>query len=238
MLYARQPHPPPHPVRTHHIPCTTGESKSRSEDDIQVEQQPLSKPDVGASTKPSEAQPTGGLSALGEGGGGEGGGGGGGQGGGGGGGGGGKGGGSEGGGGLGEGGGVGAPTPADSPPTLAEQSPPEELSSAVEKGPAKNAKEELWEAQVAEESSRRRAAEAPVAPLECGGVDYISEAGAQAQVRTPRKPGGEGGTVSPRNMTSGQLKRELKSRGAEPPEGATRDAMREMLLGLLDEDHV
>ena len=81
-------------------------------------------------------------------------------------------------------------------------------------------------------------AEAPVAPLECGGVDYISEAGAQAQVRTPRKPGGEGGAVSPRNMTSGQLKRELKSRGAEPPEGATRDAMREMLLGLLDEDHV
>lgn len=143
----------------------------------------------------------------------------------------------EGGGGLGEGGsGVGAP--ADSPPTLAEQSPPKEQSSAVEKGPAKNAKEEMWEAQVAEESSRRRAAEAPVAPLECGGVDYISEAGAQAQVRTPRKPGGEGGTVSPRNMTSGQLKRELKSRGAEPPESATRDAMREMLLGLLDEDHV
>jgi hypothetical protein len=232
MLYARQPHPPPHPVRTHHTPCTTGESKSRSEEDIQVEQQPLSKPEAGATTKPAEAQPTGGLSALGEGGGQ---GGDGGQGGGGG-----KGGGGEGGGGLGEGG--GGVTPADSPPTraaTAEQSPPEELSSAVEKVPAKNAKEELWDAQVAEESSRRRAAEAPVAPLECGGADYISEAGAQAQVRTPRKPGGEGGAVSPRNMTSGQLKRELKSRGAEPPEGATRDAMREMLFGLLsDEDHL
>ena len=130
--------------------------------------------------------------------------------------------------------------PTQPPPALAEQSPPNELSSAVEDAAAKSAKEAWWDAQKAEESSRRRAAEAPVAALECGGVDYISEAGAQAQVRTsPRKPGGEGGAVSPRNMTSGQLKRELKSRGAEPPEGATRDAMREMLFGLLsDEDHL
>ena len=162
---------PAAPRHSPHWPSTTGGSKSRSEDDIQYEQQPLSKPEAGATpvsttnNTPAEALP--GLSAA-----------------------------------------VPAqdePPAPDEPPTqpppaLAEQSPPNELSSAVEDAAAKSAKEAWWDAQKAEESSRRRAAEAPVAALECGGVDYISEAGAQAQVRTsPRKPGGEGGAVSPRN---------------------------------------
>ena len=176
---------PAAPRHSPHWPSTTGGSKSRSEDDIQYEQQPLSKPEAGATpvsattnNTPAEALPTGGPSAA-----------------------------------------VPAqdeppapdeppipaepptepPTPAK-PPALAEQPPAEDLASAAEDAAAKSAKEEWWDAQKAEESSRRRAAEAPVAALECGGVDYISEAGAQSQVRTsPRKPGGEGGAVSPRN---------------------------------------
>ena len=169
---------PPTPRHSPHRSCTTGGSKSRSEDDIQYEQQPLSKPEAGATpastntNTPAEALPTGGLSAT-----------------------------------------VPAqdeppvphepPYPAEPPPPAEPPArPPEELSSAVEDAAAKSAKEEWWDAQKAEESIRRRASESPVAALECGGVDYISEAGAQAQaqVRTsPRKPGGDGGAVSPRN---------------------------------------
>ena len=175
---------PAAPRHSPHWPSTTGGSKSRSEEDNHYEQQPLSKPEAGATpvsttnNTPAEALPTGGPSAA-----------------------------------------VPAqdeppapdeppipaepptepPTPAK-PPALAEQPPAEDLASAAEDAAAKSAKEEWWDAQKAEESSRRRAAEAPVAALECGGVDYISEAGAQSQVRTsPRKPGGEGGAVSPRN---------------------------------------
>ena len=33
-------------------------------------------------------------------------------------------------------------------------------------------------------------------------------------------------------MTTGQLKRELRNRGVEPAEDATRDALREMLLEM------
>ena len=56
------------PRHSPHRPCTTGGSKSRSEDDIQYEQQPLSKPEAGATpvsttnNTPAEALP--GLSAT------------------------------------------------------------------------------------------------------------------------------------------------------------------------------
>ena len=42
---------------------------------------------------------------------------------------------------------------------------------------------------------------------------------------------GQLGVVNPRNMTTSQLRRELKARGIEPGD-ASRDALREMLLGL------
>ena len=49
---------------------------------------------------------------------------------------------------------------------------------------------------------------------------------------TPRNTTtGQLGVVNPRNMTTFQLRRELKARGIEPGD-ASRDALREMLLGL------
>ena len=219
--------------------CAAGGTKAIFEENVQLnEQQPLSKSEASAITNtPAEEQvlPTGGHSLP-------------------------------------------APTPDEPPagdkppapkvpPAPVEQSSPEEPSSTAEDVAGKSAKEEWWDAQKAEESSRRRAEEAPVSALECGGgADYIAEAGAQAQARTsPRKPGGEGSAINPRNsdclplehgtphpranrltlrsprapsVTTGQLKRELKGRGAEPPEDASRDALRDMLTGLLSDEHV
>ena len=64
--------------------------------------------------------------------------------------------------------------------------------------------------------------------------------GAQAQ-RSPRKPagdGGGGGALNPRNMTTGQLKRELRARGVEPADDATRDVLRDTLVGLLGQERI
>ena len=67
-----------------------------------------------------------------------------------------------------------------------------------------------------------------------GATDLQFEPGSHrsASLQTPHV------RLAPLPVTTGQLKRELKARGAEPPEDATRDAMREMLLGLLSEEHI
>ena len=108
---------------------------------------------------------------------------------------------------------------------------------------ALNAKEEWWEAKKAEEASQR-ASDAPVttvAASDFGGTDYVSEAGGAQAQRSPRKPAGDGsagGALNPRNMTTGQLKRELRARGVEPADDATRDVLRDTLVGLLGQERI
>ena len=120
-------------------------------------------------------------------------------------------------------------------------------SSRKEEPPAEeqalNAKEEWWEAKKAEEASQR-ASDAPVttvAASDFGGTDYVSEAGGAQAQRSPRKPAGDGsagGALNPRNMTTGQLKRELRARGVEPADDATRDVLRDTLVGLLGQERI
>ena len=99
-------------------------------------------------------------------------------------------------------------------------------------------KEEWWEAKKAAEA-KERAEAAPAAPVieVAGGTDYIAVGGAKEE--TPagaRTRPATSGAPKVSNMTSGQLKKELRARGVEPAEGASRQEMVEQLTALQSAD--
>tara|TARA_B110001452_G_scaffold161965_1_gene134820 strand:- start:199 stop:702 length:504 start_codon:yes stop_codon:yes gene_type:complete len=136
--------------------------------------------------------------------------------------------------------------PQDEPAAVPVEPPAESPAPAAAEpdapvAPAEpSTKEEWWEAKKAEEA-KQRAETAPAAPVieVAGGVDYIAVGGAQEDTPAARttRPATDGAPkVS--NMTSGQLKKELRARGVEPEEGASRQEMAEQLTALQSADRV
>lgn len=135
--------------------------------------------------------------------------------------------------------------PQDEPAAVPVEPPAESPTPAAKEPDAPAApaepttKEEWWEAKKAEEA-RQRAEAAPAAPVieVAGGADYVSVGGAQEETPAARTRPATSGAPKVSNMTSGQLKKELRARGVEPQEGASRQEMAEQLTALQSEERI